>query len=232
MGHAAGEELAQPHLARRTFAIAGLDKLVLRVPPVVPKPTPEPAVFLFNWLSATGTAILLTALIAGFVLRYSVADLVRRYVTTLRVVWRSLLTIAAMLALGYTTRYSGADAILGLAFAHTGASYPFFAALLGWLGVALTGSDTSSNVLFGSLQKITATRLWLEPRADGGGEQLRRRDGQDDRRAEHRRREHGDGMTSATSGGSCDSCSFTASRSRRSSACSCCCSSMCLRGCW
>ncbi len=90
-------------------------------------------------------------------------DLVRRYVTTFRVVWRSLLTIAAMLALGYTTRYSGEDAILGLAFAHTGAAYPFFAAMLGWLGVALTGSDTSSNVLFGSLQKITATRLSLDP---------------------------------------------------------------------
>ena len=127
------------------------------------RPTHEPAVFALNWLSATGTAILLAAIIAGFALRYSVTDLVRRYVTTFRVVWRSLLTIAAMLALGYTTRYSGEDAILGLAFAHTGAPYPFFAAMLGWLGVALTGCDTSSNVLFGSLQKITATRLSLDP---------------------------------------------------------------------
>ena len=102
-----------------------------------------------------------------------------------------------MLALGYTTRYSGEDAILGLAFAHTGVLYPFFAAMLGWLGVALTGSDTSSNVLFGSLQKITAHVAWLESGAHGGGEQLGRRDGKDDRRAEHLRREHGDGLCRA-----------------------------------
>jgi lactate permease len=151
------------HISSPNIPIAGLDKLVARVPPVVPKATYEPAVFSFNWLSATGTAILIAAIVAGVALRYSAADLVRRYVTTLRVVWRSLLTIMAMLALGYTARYSGQDAILGLAFAHTGAAYPFFAAMLGWLGVALTGSDTSSNVLFGSLQKITATRLSLDP---------------------------------------------------------------------
>src|SRR5205814_6838438 len=96
------------------------------------------------------------ALLSGLMLRYSIAQLAWRYVTTIAVVWRSLLTIAAMLALGYTTRYSGEDAILGLAFAHTGVVYPFFAAMLGWLGVAVTGSDTSSNVLFGSLQTITA----------------------------------------------------------------------------
>jgi lactate permease len=151
------------HISSPNIPIAGLDKMVARVPPVVSKATNEPAVFALNWLSATGTAILVAAIIAGFALRYSVTDLVRRYLTTFRVVWRSLLTIAAMLALGYTTRYSGEDAILGLAFAHTGAAYPFFAAMLGWLGVALTGSDTSSNVLFGSLQKITATRLSLDP---------------------------------------------------------------------
>jgi lactate permease len=88
---------------------------------------------------------------------------VRDYFATIAAVWPSLLTIAAMLALGYTTRYSGEDAILGLAFAHTGAVYPFFAAMLGWLGVALTGSDTSSNVLFGSLQRVTAQRLGMNP---------------------------------------------------------------------
>jgi lactate permease len=146
-----------------TYAVPGLDKMVSRVAPVVAKPAPEPAVFLFNWLSASGTAVLITAIIAGLLLRYSVAELVRQYLRTLAVVWRSLLTIAAMLALGYTARYSGEDAILGLAFAHTGAAYPFFAAMLGWLGVALTGSDTSSNVLFGSLQRITATNLGLNP---------------------------------------------------------------------
>jgi lactate permease len=151
------------HISSPNIPIGGLDKMVARVPPVVPKATAEAAVFSFNWLSATGTAILIAAIVAGIALRYSAADLVRRYLTTLRVVWRSLLTIMAMLALGYTARYSGQDAILGLAFAHTGAAYPFFAAMLGWLGVALTGSDTSSNVLFGSLQKITATRLSLDP---------------------------------------------------------------------
>jgi len=146
-----------------SFVIPGLDKMVLRVAPVVPKPTPEPAVYVLTWLSATGTAILVAAILSGIALRYSVADLARRYVGTLRVVWPSLLTIAAMLALGYTTRFSGEDAILGLAFAHTGVVYPFFAAMLGWLGVAVTGSDTSSNVLFGSLQTITANRLGLSP---------------------------------------------------------------------
>ena len=151
------------HLSAPTFAIPGLDKMVSRMPPVVDKPTPEPAVFLFNWLSASGTAILITALLTGFMLRYSLKELVMRYLSTIALVWRSLLTIAAMLALGYTSRYSGSDAIIGLAFAHTGVVYPFFAAMLGWLGVAVTGSDTSSNVLFGSLQTITANRLGLHP---------------------------------------------------------------------
>ena len=143
--------------------IAGLDQMVSRVPPVVAKPTREAAVYTFNWLSATGTAVLIAALIVGASLRFSVRDLVRTYWRTLVVVRHSLLTIAAMLALGYTTRYSGEDAILGLAFAHTGVLYPFFGTLLGWLGVALTGSDTSSNVLFGSLQRITAEQLGLNP---------------------------------------------------------------------
>jgi lactate permease len=151
------------HLSAPTIPVPGLDKLVSRVPPVVAKPVPETAVFTLNWLSATGTAILIAALVSGAMLRYSITEMVRRYLSTLAVVWRSLVTIAAMLALGYTTRYSGEDAILGLAFAHTGAVYPFFAAMLGWLGVALTGSDTSSNVLFGSLQRITATSLGLDP---------------------------------------------------------------------
>ena len=145
------------------IAIPGLDKMMLRMPPVVLKPTPEPAVFTFNWLSASGTAILIAAIISGIVLRYRPGELLRQYGRTLWVVRHSLLTIAAMLALGYTTRYSGEDAILGLAFARTGVLYPFFGTLLGWLGVALTGSDTASNVLFGSLQKVTAERLGLSP---------------------------------------------------------------------
>ena len=150
-------------LSAPNIAVPGLDKLVARVPPVVTRPTTESAVFSLNWLSATGTAILIAAIVSGVALRYSVSELAKRYLGTVAVVWRSLVTIAAMLALGYTTRYSGEDAILGLAFAHTGAAYPFFAAMLGWLGVALTGSDTSSNVLFGSLQRVTASRLGLDP---------------------------------------------------------------------
>ena len=149
--------------AAPSFAIPGLDKMILRGPPVLATPTPESAVFLFNWLSASGTAILITAIISGFVLHYSIGQMIKVYLSTIVMVWRSLLTIMAMLALGYTTRYSGEDAILGLAFAHTGVLYPFFAAMLGWLGVALTGSDTSSNVLFGSLQRITAEKLGLSP---------------------------------------------------------------------
>jgi lactate permease len=97
------------------------------------------------------------------VLGYSFGGMMRVYWRTIQVAWRSLLTITAMLAIGYLTRYSGLDAILGLAFARTGFLYPIFGTLLGWLGVALTGSDTASNVLFGSLQKITATQLGLSP---------------------------------------------------------------------
>jgi lactate permease len=140
-----------------------LDKLVVRVPPVVAKSTPEAAVFNCNWLSATGTGILIASVIAGFGMGYSVKGLLRLYWQTIKLVRFSLLTISAMLAIGFTTRYSGLDATLGLAFAKTGFLYPFFGAMLGWLGVALTGSDTSSNVLFGSLQRITATQLGLSP---------------------------------------------------------------------
>ena len=141
------------------FPVPGLDKLVLRVPPVVATAAPEAAVFNFTWLSATGTAILLAALVTGIAIRCRPADLARTYGRTLVRAGPSLITIAAMLALGYTARYAGQDAILGLAFAHTGVLYPFFGTLLGWLGVALTGSDTSSNVLFGSLQTITARKV-------------------------------------------------------------------------
>jgi lactate permease len=145
------------------LAIRGLHNLVQRTPPVVAAAQPEPAVFAFNWLSATGTAILLAAVVAGLAIGYGPAALARHYWQTVKRVRASLLTIAAMLAIGYTTRYAGIDAILGLAFARTGVLYPFFGTLLGWLGVALTGSDTSSNVLFGSLQRITAQQLGLDP---------------------------------------------------------------------
>ena len=143
--------------------VSGLHLAVQRVPPVVGRPSAEGAVFILNWLSATGTAILVAAVLSGALLGCSAREMVRTYGRTLALVRHSLLTIAAMLALGYLTRYSGLDAILGLAFAHTGALYPFFGTLLGWLGVALTGSDTSSNVLFGSLQRITAERVGVSP---------------------------------------------------------------------
>ena len=143
--------------------VYGLNKLVFRVPPVIAQPTAEAAVFNFNFLSASGSGIFLAAIIAGFAMGYSPRGLLRVYWKTLKLVRTSLLTIAVMMALGFTTRYSGMDATLGLAFAKTGWFYPFFGTMLGWLGVALTGSDTSSNVLFGSLQKITATQLGLSP---------------------------------------------------------------------
>ena len=143
--------------------IYGLNKLVFRVPPVIAQPTAETAVFSFNFLSSSGSGIFLASIIAGFAMGYSVRDLLRIYWKTLKLVRNSLLTIALMMAIGFTTRYSGMDATLGLAFAKTGWFYPFFGTMLGWLGVALTGSDTSSNVLFGSLQKITATQVGLSP---------------------------------------------------------------------
>ncbi len=143
--------------------VAGLDKLVMRVPPVVAKPTAEAAIFNFNWMSATGSGIFIASIVAGLTMGYSLRELARVYWKTLKLVRFSLVTIAAMMAIGFTTRYSGMDATLGLAFARTGFLYPFFGTMLGWLGVALTGSDTSSNVLFGSLQKITATQIGINP---------------------------------------------------------------------
>ena len=119
--------------------------------------------FAFTFLSYTGTGILIAALLAGCVMRFSPLALARAYGETLWVVRYSLLTIMAMLAIGTLTRFSGLDATLGLAFATTGFLYPFFGTLLGWLGVALTGSDTASNVLFGGLQKITSEQLGLSP---------------------------------------------------------------------
>ena len=145
------------------FPVPGLDKLVFRMPPVVAGATAEPAVFTFNWLSFTGTGIFAAAVVSGLLMSFSPRRLLRAYGRTLKRVRFSLLTVAAMLSLGYVTRYSGLDATLGLAFARTGVLYPFFGTMLGWLGVALTGSDTSSNVLFGSLQKITAGQLGLSP---------------------------------------------------------------------
>jgi lactate permease len=143
--------------------MAGLHEMVERVPPVVTKPAREGAIYIFNYLSATGSGILIAAIIAGFVMRFSPLAMLRIYGQTLWRVRLSLLTIAAMLAIGFTTRYAGIDATLGLTMAHAGVFYPFFGTLLGWLGVALTGSDTASNVLFGGLQRVSAEQLGLSP---------------------------------------------------------------------
>jgi lactate permease len=129
----------------------------------VAKPTKEPAVFGLNWLSATGTGILIAAILSGFIMGQGLGKIFTIFLKTIVRVRFSLLTIAAMLGVGMLTRYSGLDATMGLAFARTGHFYPFFGTLLGWLGVALTGSDTSSNVLFGSLQKITAQQVNVSP---------------------------------------------------------------------
>jgi lactate permease len=136
---------------------------VNRAQPVAPKPTPEGAKFAFIWLSATGTGCFLAAIIGGLIRGVNPVKLAKIFGHTLyRMRW-AVLAISCMLGLGFVTRYSGTDAVLGLAFTHTGWFYPFFGTFLGWLGVALTGSDTSSNALFGSLQKITAQQVGLDP---------------------------------------------------------------------
>ena len=142
---------------------AGLDGVIQRLPPVVTSPEFEKAVYNLNLLSATGTAILVAALASALLLRVPARTIGLVYLRTWKLVLPSLLTIAAMLALGYLTRFGGIDASMGLAFAATGVLYPFFGTMLGWLGVAVTGSDTASNVLFGGLQKITAEQLNLPP---------------------------------------------------------------------
>jgi lactate permease len=145
------------------YAVPELDKMINKVTPIVAKPTPEGAVFSFTWLSYTGTGMLIAAIISGLLMGFTPAGLVGAYARTIKVCAYSLITISAMLAIGTLTRLSGIDATLGLAFAATGVLYPFFGTLLGWLGVALTGSDTASNILFGNLQKITSEQLGISP---------------------------------------------------------------------
>jgi lactate permease len=145
------------------LSVPSLHQAVQKVPPVVAKPEPEAAQFTFNLLSATGTALLVAGVIAGFMLGLKPHQLMATYGRTLKRVSLPLLTIALMLAMGFITRYSGSDTTMGLALASTGMLFPFFSPLLGWLGVAVTGSNTSSNVLFGNLQKVTAHQLDLSP---------------------------------------------------------------------
>ena len=137
--------------------VAGLHNLVERVPPVAN--TPETAIFNFNWLSATGTGIFIASLLAGLAMGLTLKTLAWEFVKTTYNIRFAIATIAGMLALGFVMRYSGQDATLGLAFARTGVLYPFFGTLIGWLGTAATGSDTSSNVIFGSLQQVTAHQI-------------------------------------------------------------------------
>jgi lactate permease len=145
------------------YPVPELHNMINAVEPVAAKPTPQGAVFAFTWLSFTGSGMLIAAIISGFVMGFSPVRLIAEYGRTLKICAYSLVTISAMLAIGTLTRLSGIDATLGLAFASAGVLYPFFGTLLGWLGVALTGSDTASNVLFGNLQKITSQQLGLNP---------------------------------------------------------------------
>jgi lactate permease len=145
------------------FPVPGLHLGVARAAPVVQGIVPEAALFDFNWLSATGTGVFLAAVVSGLALGLSPRELVRTFLQTAHRMRMPLVAIACMLGLGFVTRYSGVDAVLGLACTRTGILYPFFGTFLGWLGVALTGSDTSSNALFGSLQRITAQQLGFDP---------------------------------------------------------------------
>lgn len=143
--------------------VTGLHEMVQKVPPVVAAPHAEAAILNVNLLSATGTGILIAAILSGLFLGYGAGGLIRMYGRTLYLVRYSLVTISCMMAIGFVTRYAGTDATLGLALASTGWAYPFFGTMIGWLGVALTGSDTASNVLFGGLQRITAEQLHIDP---------------------------------------------------------------------
>lgn len=152
-----------PLHSRYPIEIPGLHKHVKRTPPVVEKDTLEPAVFNFNWVTMPGTSVFVTALITLALLRVNRGQLRRIVQRTVHQMRVPIPTIVCMLGMGYLTRYGGMDATLGMAFANTGVAYPFFAAILGWLGVFLTGTDAGSNALFGSLQKITALQLHLSP---------------------------------------------------------------------
>ena len=175
-------------LSAPKFPIDGLNNLVVRMPPVVPKPTPEAAVYVLNWLSATGSGILIAAIIAGLVMGFTLPKMVKTYGKTLHRVRFSLLTIAAMLALGFTTKGAGLDSTLGLAFAHAGWFYPFFG---DDAGLARRRPDRL-RYLVQRVVRRPAESIGRAARAlagvDGSRQQLGRRDGQDDRRAKHRRR--------------------------------------------
>jgi lactate permease len=152
-----------PSASQGGWDFPGLHRVVVRDRPVVAKPTPEPAKYDFNWLSMTGTSVFIAAVLSGFLLGIGPGEQLRLFLKTLVRMRFAANAICLMLGLGFITRYSGMDAVLAIAFTRTGALFPFFGTFLGWLGVALTGSDTSSNALFGGMQRITAQQLGLNP---------------------------------------------------------------------
>lgn len=160
-----GNDAIKAVLNQATLPVSwpGLHNLIARTPPVVNQTAPYPAVYSFNYLAASGTACMFAAFATALVLRLSLAQIGEVFRTTAKQLAFSMLTIAAVLGLAFLMNYSGATGTLGLALAGTGAWFPFFSAILGWLGVFLTGSDTSANALFGNLQVVTANRLGLDP---------------------------------------------------------------------
>ena len=155
----------QPELNRTNLAIPWpmLHNAILRVPPAVAKPAPYAAVYTFGWLSASGTACLIAALLSAIAVGMKPRQFAGVVAGTARQLAKAEFTLAAVLALAFLMNYSGATATLGLSLAATGAMFPFFSAMLGWLGVFLTGSDTSANALFGTLQVVTAHKLSMNP---------------------------------------------------------------------
>jgi len=143
--------------------VPGLHNAIMQLPPVRAKPTPYAALYELNWLAASGTACLLAIFAAALALRIPAKRVWKAYVDTLRQLKLAILTIASMLALAFLMNYSGMTSTMGLALAATGVAFPFFSAVVGWLGVFLTGSDTSANALFGNLQVVTAQTLGLNP---------------------------------------------------------------------
>jgi lactate permease len=159
------QPVVQPTPAARLnrIAVPGLHNMITQVAPVVPKNTPYAALFELNWLTASGTACLIAAIAAALCLGVGPRQFAGIYLATFKQLSKAILTIASMLGLAYLMNYSGMTSTLGLSLAATGKLFPFFSAFVGWLGVFLTGSDTSANALFGNLQVVTANALSLNP---------------------------------------------------------------------
>jgi lactate permease len=143
--------------------VPGLHNAITQMPPVTKQAAPYAALYEMNWISASGTACFLAAMATALVLRVTPGKFVGAYVATFKQLAKAMATIASMLGLAYLMNYSGMTSTLGLTLAATGGAFPFFSAVVGWLGVFLTGSDTSANALFGNLQVVTANALHLNP---------------------------------------------------------------------